>query len=500
MKKLLILLTVLLVLGTSCGKDFLSVNEFNPNSASAVPANLVLPAALNNAATCLTTPDNYTFLYVWYGWMSVSSGYSQPSALIYYNLLNSSYEGRWNMGYTYLQNFDYIEKNSTTDKQKPYKAIAKIMKVFIFQNLVDIYGNIPYSEALRSAEGILKPKYDPQQTIYEDLVVQLDAAMALINSAPADAEEVGAYDIVYHGDMGMWLKFANTLKLRILINQSDMAGRAGYITTALGTTPHTAADYIGVGEGAMSNPGYLQSTDKMNPFWENFYKQDGSAQSGGLDYYVAGQDACDFLTSNNDPRKLQFFQPNVAGGTAVRGNYFGALVLEPGPTTSKLGPGMLQAYNQDAPFMTDFESLFLQAEAVQRGILTGNAKALYESAVTASIIYEGGINGNAGAAATYLAQAGKPLVNFDLATNKVKTIITQKWCALNGLNPMPMWTDYRRTGFPDFLHFSAQSARLNNTPPVRLLYPQTEISRNNDNVLAQGDINLFTSKIFWQNR
>ena len=146
-----------------------------------------------------------------------------------------------------------LRKSSATDKLKPYKAIAKIMKVYIFQNLVDSYGNVPYSQALKgsAADQILKPAYDDQKTIYEDLVVQLDAAMELINSAPGDAEEVGDYDIVYHGDMSLWLKFANTLKLRILINQSDMANRATYITTALATTPHSTADYIGVGEGAM---------------------------------------------------------------------------------------------------------------------------------------------------------------------------------------------------------------------------------------------------------
>ena len=65
---------------------------------------------------------------------------------------------------------------------------------------------------------------------------------------------------------------------------------------------------------------------------------------------------------------------------------------------------------------------------------------------------------------------------------------------MNGLNPMPIWTDYRRTGYPRFHSFVSQDpARINDTPPVRLLYPQTEISTNNDNVLAQGDINLFTS-------
>jgi hypothetical protein len=499
MKKILILLTVLLVLGASC-KDFLTVNEFNPNSASVVPANLVLSAALNNTARDITQPDNYQFVYFWYGNMSVNQGYSQPSELTQYNLINSDYQNDWRNAYLHLQNYDYIEKNSTTDKLKPYLAIAKIMKVYHFQVLVDAYGNVPYTEALKTSEGNLKPAYDDQKTIYEDLVIQLDAAMDLINTSPSDAEEIGSFDIVYQGDMGMWLKLANTLKLRLLINQSDMTGRESYITTALATTPHTTADYIGAGEGAMANPGYLQSADKMNPFWENFYKQDGSLQADGLQYYAAGQDACDFLTANNDPRKLRFFQANTTGGTVVRGNYFGATILEPSPTTSRLGPGLLQSFDQSAPLMTDFESLFLQAEAVQRNLIAGDAKALYESAVTESIIYMGGAAGNAEAAGIYLTQVGKPLVNFDISPNKLRTIITQKWVALNGISPMPIWTDYRRTGFPDFIHWTQDAARKNDTPPVRLDYPQTEISYNNENVLAQGKINVFTSKIFWQNR
>jgi hypothetical protein len=499
MKKLLILLTVLLALGTSCKKDFLAVDEFNPNSASAVPANLVLPAALNNTARNFTQGDGYNFIPLWYGLMSISGGYSQPTNLTQYNLLASAYQGIWSNNYTNLNNYDYIEKLSTTEKNNPYKAIAKIMKVYLYENLVDTYGNIPYKEALQTGTGILKPKYDPQQDVYEDLVLQLDAAMNLIDTAPADADQVGNYDIIYHGDMTKWHKFANTLKLRLLLTQSDMSGRTSYITSALATTATTPDSYISAGEGAMSNPGYVNSTDKMNPFWENFYKQDGSQQADGLGYYVAGQDACDFLTANNDPRKLAFFQPSTAGGTTVLGNYFGALVLQPVPVTSKLGPGMLKGYNQSAPIMTDFEALFLQAEAVARGLIAGDAKALYQSAVTQSIIYEGGANGTAAAAGVYLAQL-KPGVNYDLAPNKVQIIITQKWLSLNGLNTQPVWVDYRRTGFPDFLHFTADPARLSDTPPVRLLYPQSEISTNNDNVLANGDINLFTSKIFWQNR
>ena len=185
-----------------------------------------------------------------------------------------------------------------------------------------------------------------------------------------------------------------------------MDARSSYISSNLAST--SSYGYIGVGEGAFVNPGYLQSTSKMNPFWETFYKQDGSQQADGLGYYVAGQDACDFLTDNNDPRKLRFFQPYAANGTQVKGNYFGATILEPVPTTSKLRPGMLQSYDQSAPLLTDFESLFLQAEAVQRGFLSGSAKALYESAVTQSVIYEGGPSGNGAGAADYLAQ---PVMN-----------------------------------------------------------------------------------------
>ncbi len=131
--------------------------------------------------------------------------------------------------------------------------------------------------------------------------------------------------------------------------------------------------------------------------------------------------------------------------------------------------------------------------------IPGDAKTFYEEAVTQSVIYEGGASGTAAAAATYLAQP-KDLVNFDASSNKLRAIITQKWCALNGLSAMPVWTDYRRTGFPDFIHFTQDPFKKNDTPPVRLLYPQTEINTNNDNVLLQGTIDLFASKIFWQNR
>ncbi len=306
MKKIISILIVILVLASSC-TDFLTVNEKNPNSASAVPSNLMLPAALNTTSRLVNLPRRYDFVYLWYGLWSISNGYAQPSSLVQYNLANTDYQGDFNDCYLNGSNYDYIEKNSTGAKQQSYVAIAKIMKAYLFANIVDAYGDVPYSEAFKTADGILKPKYDAQQTIYEDLIVQLDAAINLIKTSPADAEELGDFDVVYGGDMTLWKKFANTLKLKILMHQADMASRSAYITSAIATT--AAEGYLGAGEGALVDPGYVQSSGKMSPFWETFYKQDGSQQSDGLAYFKAGQDACDFFINNNDPRGVLIFAP-----------------------------------------------------------------------------------------------------------------------------------------------------------------------------------------------
>jgi hypothetical protein len=467
---------------------------------------LVLPAALNSIAARIDDPRNYEFCYLWFGAWSISNGYVPPRNLTEYNLLNSGYQAIWDNSYLILQNLDYVEKASMASTEKNFRAIAIIMKVYLYHNLVDTYGNIPYSQALNTAGGILKPAYDDAQTIYEDLAVKIDTAINLIQKATITDDAVGSSDIIYQGDMGKWARFANTIKLRMLMNQEFMSGRATYITGALATT--ASVGYLGAGEGAMLNPGYLQSTNKMSPLWELFYKQDNSQQADGLGYYVANQDACTFLTTNNDPRKLRFFQPITGSTTTIQGNYFGGYEQLPVPQTSKIGPGLLQGYNQSAPILTDFESLFLQAEAALKGFIPGNPKAFYESAVTQSVIYMGQTSSldpstyvplTATDAATYLAQP-LALVNYDSSPDPLKAIITQKWIALNGISPMPIWTDYRRTGFPDFISWSIDPGKLSPTPPVRLFYPQTEVTTNNDNVLAQGTITLTSPKIFWQNR
>jgi hypothetical protein len=499
-KKILTLIMSLALLGSSC-TDFLGVDEVNPNSASQVPAKLLLPAALNNIAAIMNTPGNYDFIYLWHGLWSISSGYSQPSQTVQYNITSSYYTGPFSTYYSTGQNLVEIEKASTDPKDAAYKAIAMIMKAYIMQNLVDIWGNVPYSEAFKTGEGILKPKYDDQKTIYEDLIVKLDAAIKLIQDLPADANEIPASsDIVFGGDVSKWAKFANTLKLRMLVHQSGMTGRDTYIKTAIATT--ASVGFLKAGEGALSNPGYLNSAGKMNPFYARYYAANGSSISDGITYHNAGKDVVEFMKGNTDPRIGRFFNPY--SGSNFAGNTLG--ITDPPPltaaNTSKLGflagskGYMIGTYDKSAPLLTDFESLFIQAEAVERGYITGTSKDLYNSAITQSCLYMGL---TAADAATFLALE-KVNVNFTLAPNKINLILMQKWCSLNGIAPIEIWTDYRRSGIPNFITFSKDPNVMNPTPPVRLLYPQREISVNNDNVVAVGAINAFTSKIFWQNR
>jgi hypothetical protein len=501
-KKILTLIVSLVLLGSSCS-DFLSVNEKNPNTTSAVPPKLLLPAALTNVVKLMDNPSNFDFVYLWHGLWSISQGYAQPAQLMQYKLFNTDYQGIFGTLYTVSQNFLEMEKAATDPKDGAYKAIAIIMRANVMQILVDVYGNVPYSEAWKSAEGILKPKYDDQKAIYEDAVLKLDAAIKIIQALPAGATALdGSSDVMFQGDMSKWAKYANTLKLRMLVHQAGMTGRDTYIKSAIATT--SSVGYLGAGEGALVNPGFLKSDTKMSPFYERFFKADDSGQSDGTAYYFAGKDGVDFLKTASDPRIERFYLPY--SGTSYSGNYLGQdptthPAAVPG-STSRLGymkdnPGyLIGTYNKSAPLLTDFESLFIQAEAVERGYITGNAKSLYGSAIKQSFVWLGL---SPSAADAYLVSAND-LVNYDTAPNKINLILNQKWISLMGVAPLEIWTDYRRTGIPSNLHFSEDPNKANSTPPVRMLYPQTEISYNNASVVAVGPIDAFKSKIFWQNR
>jgi hypothetical protein len=135
----------------------------------------------------------------------------------------------------------------------------------------------------------------------------------------------------------------------------------------------------------------------------------------------------------------------------------------------------------------------MQAEAVQRGYITGNAKQLYQDAILSSFQFDKITNAAANAAAFY--NQANPEVNWDLATDKIKLIISQKWFALNSIDVLALYNDYRRTGFPNVPLSTDPNSK--GKVPVRMYYPQRESQLNTANVTAQGTISPATTTVFW---
>ncbi|MBS1524138.1 MAG: SusD/RagB family nutrient-binding outer membrane lipoprotein, partial [Bacteroidetes bacterium] len=298
-------------------------------------------------------------------------------------------------------------------------------------------------------------------------------------------------------EMQDWIKFANTLKLRMALRVSNVSGfSTGTImstTVSAADDPSTPTNFLGLGTEADSNPGYSNASGKQNPYYADYgFDPTGNPVFGNV-YWRANAFSVNMLLSTNDPRASELYAPTTNGGV-IRGNVFGDPGVKSNPFTSAQGPGLLKSPSQNAVLLSGAESLFLQAEAVNRGFLTGNAQGLYEAGITAS--FEAlGVPDADNAAKTYYSQL-VPNVNWATSTNKEQAIITQKWIALNGYFNFEGYNEYRRTGYPN-LPSSIDPAAISPTLPTRLPYPLEELTTNQANLAKEGTINVFTSKIFW---
>lgn len=512
MKKSIIFFLLTGLLFGSC-KKYLNVNT-NANQPTAVTPSVVLSSALAGSAANLT--EDYLNLNRWMAYWSRSGNYVPDVQTETYNIPNNYTDAEWGNIYTTLNRYDYIEKTADANLLPFYLGVAKVMKAFHFATLVDMYGDVPYSDAFNVATAV-QPKYDKAQDIYNDLVKQIDSAAADFDSAKvyyATAPAVtlktdDQYDILFgsggSSDAGVasarmdkWVSFANTLELKLLIHQSQVSSQAGLITSEIAKIIANGRGFIGGGGSAVVNPGYENSTNKISPFYANFYTV--TAATTDVSYFRANTYAVNFYNNNNDFRLLYLYAA-VNGGYA--GNYDGDPAAVSNANSSAIGAGLLKGPSQYVLIFSDFESLFLQAEAVQRGWLMGNAQSLYDSAITQSYVYlyEDGTNtvpaGNdpVGDAFGYYT-SGVVDVDWTASPDKMEAIITQKWAAQNAINWTEAWTDYRRLGIPN-LPISKAPTHVEPMIPVRYLYPQSEYNTNGANVPQLPPNAQFTNKIFW---
>ena len=487
-KHIVYLLIILVAISVGCSKSYFDINT-NPNLATSTTPELVLPNALKTTAAYEVT--GFAYISGWMGFWAPSGSYATSSSdVASYHQTTDTYTGSWSFYYDNLEDYDYVEKQAMAQGKPFYVGVAKVMKTFIFQRLVDMYNNIPYTEALQGTSAIT-PKYDNGLDVYNAITDQLDSAVTLLQN-PGVVSDADISDIMFQGDATKWIQFANSLRLRILIRQSQMSDRQDYIKSEIAKIQANGGGFLT--QDAAVNPGYAASDKQQNPTWGYFVTLTGNPTSGGrADYWRANSTSIDFMEKNNDPRVGQIYS---SVGGEYKGNQLGNQNNIPGTGSSSFGPGILKSVDQDAILMTAAESYFLQAEANLRGYLGTPQDAVtnYQSGVQASFDYLG-----AGDATAYYSQAGNKNTNINACTSfqeKLALIIRQKWVAENSLTPFEAWCDYRRLGLPA-IPLSQSPFVDNPNIPLRILYPTGEYSYNAENVNAQGAIDAHASKVFW---
>lgn len=503
MKKYIIYILVATGLVSVSGcKDYLNINT-NPNQLTVAKPDFILSGALVTSAA-IKLGDMQNFAGQWSGYYSASGSYSQSGDVTRtYQLTNGSGNGVWGDLYSNLSNYNYVEQNVASLKGYDYYiAICEIMKVHNFQQLVDIFGNVPYKQTL-TGFTYLYPKYDDAQAIYTDLSSKLDSAIAIIQGATAPVPVPATTDVMFSGDMSKWIQFANTLNLRILLRQS-----------LVNATPTAELAKISANNGgfltadAFINPGYAVAQNQQSPLWEN-YGASYSGPVGGRDYLRLNQFSLDLLNSLSDPRATRLWRnpgdnPGMTSATSsasLVGIVFGALpaTLNNSAHTSGWGPGIVNNGAQPAVFFSLAQSYFLQAEAALYGWIPGTPATLYNQGIAASFALLG-----AGSSSAYSAGNAAYPPAESTVPQQLSAIITQKYIGDWGFDPMEAWSDWRRTGYPANIPTSGDPTRLTppkGTNPIRLLIPQSEYNNNDNNATSQGQVALvlpqFNEPIFW---
>lgn len=465
--KKLLLLVFIGVVGLSGCKKFLDVNQ-DPNKPSTADPNLLLPVSQVAVGTIV---GNYFQVYgnIWGQYWTQGPSASQYRSIERYNDPNTAFDQVWNRIYTKALINAQLIIDSKVGGVEQTKGIAYLTKAYTFQLATDAFGDIPVGDALQTSN--LSPKYIAQAAVYDSVFKYIDKGIALIGVANA-VKPPGSQDVVFQGDMAQWKAFANTLKLKAYLRLTNIdpakasAGIAAlYATSPVFLTKDASIKYSST--GGNDNPLYSEIVGLGKP--QNL---------------VASATAVDQFVANNDPRVLQLYVP-VSGTTTVTTLVQGTFAQFPTSVVSTpsalvgASPNNAQSALAPVKLISAAESYFLQAEAVARGWATGDVNDLFAKGINASFVATGITDPTI--AATYITTARDGQLALTAAASpeaKVKAIITQKYYALCGFQGFEAWSEYRRTGYPDFLIISKAAPAGTTIAPRRMLYPNSESVTN----------------------
>lgn len=391
-----------------------------------------------------------------------------------------------------------IKMMTAEDANKGYYFVAEALSIFAWQTITDVWGDMPYFEALRGDEGIYSPKQDKQQDIYVDLLKRIDDLLAVdLSGSSID----GKQDLIYAGDLSEWYKFASTLKLKLLLrlSETDQYNNSAVLSYIQG------ADLL-TGSAKISGSTWDDAMEgKRHPMRE--------FQQGGANYISLNVRACksffDYLKNNNDPRLAKLFSGSKAAffgdfdskedsdgnGTADDKESFATVVF---------------SANMDLMVMTDWEVNFYVAEVYARAGQHDKAKEFYEKGVKASLTQHG--------ISDFSILSGYAIWLDGNVEAEIKQIAMQKWVANCNYQHIESFLERNRTKYPSVNEIDIAANRAeawNNFPvgeltisvrgrallqgnlPASPLYPSSYITRNNNAPSQKPNVG---EKVWWNKK
>lgn len=523
MKNILLILILAMVFVTSCEKaDFedayadpskINVSTVEKQFTGFMQWNkdYVIPSYWNYFVVHRITSNRYNQAV---GWVNTTSQYVPGSGAV---------GDRWSTFYGFLSQYREMQNiyaELSEDDQadrRIYMITATIYLYDALQKVVDLHGDVPFSEAgMMSANGgdytISSPKYDTAEEIYTKMLDDLKAFASELNSMTINPGILAGFetqDIVNKGDIDKWKKYCNSLRLRMLTRVSGAADFQSRATSEI-------AEILG-------NPNSFPIvTDNEDNIQIKIFDLSTSIHSKGFrtgledwDGNLAGKAMIDFMKSNNDPRLPIMFQP----GTEANGEYFG---IDPMATIGEqeaiILTNTISIYNWSTISRNEFfpgvlvnasEVNFLAAEGYLKAGDETKAKAAYEAGIAASVknyfLYRSVSNNNDSGEvaeptdediAAYIAQDEINWSNATTTEAKLELIGMQKWVDHSVIQPLNSWAEIRRLGYP-VLSFWVDNADAQTLPPTRWQYPDNERTYNTENYNAVSAEDEISNKIFW---
>lgn len=438
--KYLIPVLILVMAAGACKRAYFydGINEDPSQLHNPTPSSILAGVELASAYNWGGDASRFASLFT----QQTTGAANQSANYSLFNLTPDDVDNLWNAGFYagIMSNCDTLIKIAMAEGQLHYAAIGMIMMATNLGQVTDFWGDVPYSEAFQGLNNI-SPKYDKQQQLYDTLHSLLDRAITYLSADDGAAFQPSeSDDLMYKGDLDMWIKYAHSLKAKFYLHTIKVNSAA--LNNCLAQIPNGFAE----GEGASIRFVGSNAVTTQNP-WYQFNDQRADITFDG---YLN-----DLLYAAKDDRYGAYYDPS---DSTLLGTYYG----------SKNSPVYFMSYD---------ELKFIEAEAQFRKGNTAGAATAYNDAVAANLL-------RTVDSTDYLAKVEKTAANITL-----QDIMVQKYIALF-LSP-ETWTDWRRTGYPALT--APAGNVLNGSLPRSLYYPSSEV-RYNTNTPSNTTL---TRRVWW---